>query len=159
MPDVGKVPVEVAATGSRMIAAAARHAEGVDLALGAALEQLAPAIELARTEAPGEISLGAFVNVAVHPDRQVARQLVRGNVAIFAAFRHDAPEGQPPDDEFIDRFAIAGPADEVTERLKAIGGAGIDRLIVVPGSLDAGPAAQDESNQRFAVEVLPRLTA
>ena len=142
-----------------MIAAAARHAEGVDLALGAELAQLAPAIELARSEASGQVSLGAFVNVAVHPDRQTARQLVRGNVAIFAAFQRNALEGQPSDEDFIDRFAVAGPADEVTARLRAIGAAGIDRLIVVPGSLNADPAALEESDQRFASEVLPRLSA
>jgi len=159
VPDVPKVPVEVAATGPRMIAAAARHAEGVDLALGAELAQLAPAIELARSEASGQVSLGAFINVAVHPDRQTARQLVRGNVAIFAAFQRNALEGQPSDEDFIDRFAVAGPADEVTARLRAIGAAGIDRLIVVPGSLDADPAALEESDQRFASEVLPRLSA
>jgi hypothetical protein len=38
-----------------------------------------------------------------------------------------------------------------------MGAAGIDRLIVVPGSLDADPAAVEESNRRFARDVLPEL--
>jgi hypothetical protein len=37
--------------------------------------------------------------------------------------------------------------------------AGIERLVVVPCSLDAEPAAVQESNERFAYEVLPKLIA
>jgi hypothetical protein len=57
----------------------------------------------------------------------------------------------------IDRFAVCGPADEVVERLAALGELGIERIIVVPGSLDADPAAVEELNQRFAEDVLPAL--
>jgi hypothetical protein len=38
-----------------------------------------------------------------------------------------------------------------------MGAAGIERLIVVPGSLDDDPAAVEESNRRFAADVLPAL--
>ena len=34
---------------------------------------------------------------------------------------------------------------------------GIERVIVVPGSLDADAASLAASNERFAAEVLPRL--
>jgi hypothetical protein len=34
---------------------------------------------------------------------------------------------------------------------------GLDRIVVVPGSRDSGPALLDESNAMFAEEVLPRL--
>jgi 5,10-methylenetetrahydromethanopterin reductase len=152
-----KVPLEVAATGPRTIAAAARHAEGVDFAVGAESDRLRWAIAVARAAAPGDTSLGAFINVAVDPDREAARELVRGNVAIFAGFATAAAPTPRRDGEFIDRFAVAGPADEVRQRLAEMGEAGIDRLIVVPGSLDADPAAMEESNQRFAADVLPAL--
>jgi 5,10-methylenetetrahydromethanopterin reductase len=146
-------------------------------------------VDTARAAEGGhEVSLGAFVNVAVDGDRDAARALVRGNTAILARF---ATEGAPPDglsevtsrgiaqlaedydearhgqaaapaarqmeDEFVDRFAVCGPADEVGERLAALAGLGIERLIVVPGSLDADPAAVAESNERFAADVLPAL--
>jgi alkanesulfonate monooxygenase SsuD/methylene tetrahydromethanopterin reductase-like flavin-dependent oxidoreductase (luciferase family) len=63
------------------------------------------------------------------------------------------------DDDFIDRFAIAGPADEVRDRLAAIRACGIERLIVVPASLDSDAEAVRQSLQRFARDVLPELAA
>ena len=185
-----KVPVVVAATGPHVIALSARHAEGVAFTVGAEPGRLRWAIETARAAAPErELSLGAFLNVGVHPDRGIARDLVRGSTAIFARF---ATEGAPPDglsdvtragierlaadydegrhgqaaapharqleDEFIDRFAVAGPAAEVLERLAELAALGIERVIVVPGSLDADPALVADSNARFAEEVLPHLS-
>src|SRR5438105_3932245 len=71
--EIAKVPVAVAASGPRVIELAARHAERVDLTVGAEPDRLRWAIEVAR--GAGHASLGAFVNVAVHPDRSVARDL------------------------------------------------------------------------------------
>ncbi|MBD0281202.1 MAG: LLM class flavin-dependent oxidoreductase [Thermoleophilaceae bacterium] len=184
-----KVPVAVAATGPHVIEVGARHAERVDFTVGAEPDRVRWAVNTAREAEGGKtVSLGAFVNVAVHPDRAVARDLVRGSTATFARF---STEGGPPDglseitragiarlaseydesrhgqsrapaarrleDEFIDRFAVCGPGNEVAERLTALRELGIERVIVVPGSLDADPAAVEESNERFADEVLPAL--
>jgi 5,10-methylenetetrahydromethanopterin reductase len=60
-------------------------------------------------------------------------------------------------DDFIDRFAVCGPAAEVTDRLLALRDLGLERLIIVPGSLDADPYALAESNAHFEREVLPAL--
>jgi 5,10-methylenetetrahydromethanopterin reductase len=60
-------------------------------------------------------------------------------------------------DEFLDRFAVVGPADRCTERLRELLGLGLGRIVVVPGSRDADPQALAESNARFASEVLPAL--
>jgi len=187
--EVPKVPVAVAATGPHVIAAAARQAEQLDFTVGAEPDRLQWAMETARAAADGaDLSLGAFVNVAVHPDRGVARDLVRGTAAIFARFasegapadglsdvtrariaqlastydesRHgqgDAPHARRLEDEFIDRFAVVGSAEEVAERLAELVSLGIERVIVVPGSLDAAPGLVEESNARFAAEVLPLL--
>ncbi len=184
-----KVPVAVAATGPHVIEIGARHAERVDFTVGAEPDRLRWAVETARAvEGDGSLSLGAYVNVGVHPDRAAARDLVRGSTAILARFaaegapadglsdvtragieqleadydeaRHGqgaAPAARRLEDEFIDRFAVVGPADEVAERLTALGEIGVERVIVVPGSLDADPAAVEESNERFAAEVLPAL--
>jgi 5,10-methylenetetrahydromethanopterin reductase len=183
-----KVPVHVAATGARTIQAAARHAEGVDLTVGAEPGRLREGVAIAREAAAAPLTLGAYVNVAVDSDRRRARDLVRGSVATFARFssaptvldglpevtrrgvetaagryeqdRHgqaSAGSARRLDDAFVDRFAVAGPAGYVGERLAQIQDCGIERLIVVPGSLDADPVAVDHSNQRLSLEVLPEL--
>ena len=166
-----KVPVHVAATGPHVIAAAARHAEGVDFTVGAEPERLRWAVGTAR-EAAGdrELSLGAYLNVAVDPDRAAARDLVRGSTAIFARF---ATEGAPHDglsevtragssrwQPTTTRPTTAAPRPRTPRRSatssstaspwsamrrgdrEAAGDRelGIERVMVVPGSLDADPA-------------------
>lgn len=90
--DLPRVPVEVACTGPRVITAAARHADGVLLAVGADPERVAWGIAAAREAAraagrdPASLRLGAFVNVATHPDVATARTLVRGGLSTFARF-------------------------------------------------------------------------
>lgn len=55
-----KVPVQVAATGRRRIAAAARHAEAVDLTLGAELERLRWGVATARQAGSDALTVGAI---------------------------------------------------------------------------------------------------
>ena len=77
-----KVPVAVSASGPRVIAAAARHADIVMVAVGADLGRLGWGLEQARKarrEAgldPERIRYGAYLSVACHPDIEVARKLV-----------------------------------------------------------------------------------
>lgn len=90
--DGAKVPVEVAASGPKVIALAALHAERVMFALGADLERLSWGIELAkktRKDAgldPNGIAFGAYVNLGCHSDIAAARSLVRGGLTTFARF-------------------------------------------------------------------------
>lgn len=87
-----KVPVEVAASGPKVIAIAALHADRVMFALGADLERLSWGIGLARKirkEAgldPDGIAFGAYVNLGCHSDIGAARSLVRGGLTTFARF-------------------------------------------------------------------------
>ena len=87
-----KVPLDVAASGPRVIRFAARTAERVTLAVGADPERIAWALDLARKAAaeagrdPAAISFGAYVTVGCHPDLDVAADLVGGSVAAFAHF-------------------------------------------------------------------------
>jgi 5,10-methylenetetrahydromethanopterin reductase len=87
-----KVPVDVAATGPKVIAAAARHAERITFAVGADLARLRWAIETARAARvaagldPDAIELGAYLNVVAHPDPREALHLAEGGVASFARF-------------------------------------------------------------------------
>lgn len=90
--DVPKVPLEVAATGPKVIALAARHAEHVAFAVGADPDHVSWALATAREAAraagrdPATLRYGAFVNCVVHPDRATARAAMRGTVATFARF-------------------------------------------------------------------------
>jgi 5,10-methylenetetrahydromethanopterin reductase len=166
-----------------------KGAQMVDFTVGAEPGRLRWALDTAKAvERDDPASLGAFVNVAVDPDRAAARDLIRGSTSILARFAAEegAKEGlstvtregsarlaadydesrhgqskavaaQEMRDDFIDRFAICGRAPEVLERLRDLGELGLDRVIVVPGSLDADPIALERSDRRFATEVLPRL--
>lgn len=57
-------------------------------------------------------------------------------------------------DEFIDRFGVCGTPDQVTAKLKELAALGLDRIVMVPGSLDADPAAVADSNRLFAEHVI-----
>lgn len=84
-----KVPVEVAATGPKVIAIAATYADQVMLALGADSQRLGWGIETARQaakKAGRSVNLGAYINIVCHPDVSVARALVQGGLSTFARF-------------------------------------------------------------------------
>jgi 5,10-methylenetetrahydromethanopterin reductase len=180
-----KVPVHVAASGPRTIAAGARHAEGVDLTVGADPERLRRGAQAARAAGPEDLTVGAYINVAVDDDLARARDLVRGSAATFARFsassggdelakgareatagyrreRHgEASAGfaRALEDDFIDRFTACGPAATVRNRLREVESCGIDRVIVVPASLDTPLVAMRHCNELFARSVLPALAS
>ena len=87
-----KVPVEVASTGAKVIAAAARHADRVMFALGADPQRLQWGLEHARRArreaglSEEGIEYGAYVNLACHPDLNTARKLVGRTIATYARF-------------------------------------------------------------------------
>ncbi len=86
------VPIEVAASGPRVIALAAMHADRIMFALGADEERLAWGVALARETRrkagldPDGIAFGAYVNCGCHSDIDKARDLVRGGLTTFARF-------------------------------------------------------------------------
>ncbi len=90
--EVAPVPIEVAATGPKVIELAARSADQICFAVGADPGRLAQCIEHARSCAAAHgrdadsLKLGAYVNCVVHDDRAAAREAVRGGVASFATF-------------------------------------------------------------------------
>ncbi|MET0902563.1 MAG: LLM class flavin-dependent oxidoreductase [Acidimicrobiales bacterium] len=84
-PGLPKVPVTVAATGPKVIDAAARHADRVTFALGADPERVRWGVERARAVRP-DVGLGAFVNVVCHDDVDTARALASGGMSTFARF-------------------------------------------------------------------------
>jgi 5,10-methylenetetrahydromethanopterin reductase len=184
---VPKVPVEVSATGPRVLSVAARHADRVMLALGADPQRVRWGIETAR--ASGAVSVGSFVNVVAHPDVTAARELASGGVATFARFSvmhgtvsgpidpderdtltaiHDAydmtrhtqvgsPQAGILTPDFIDRFAVVGTPETCTRRLHQLVALGLDKLIVTGPTLGADPGEARAALERFASEVLPAL--
>jgi 5,10-methylenetetrahydromethanopterin reductase len=106
-PGQPKVPVDVAATGPKVIALAAVLAERVTFAVGADPERLAWAVATARRARADAgldqqgLSLGAYVNVVAHPDVAVGRTLAAGGLASFARFSvmHGTPTGPVTDDQ------------------------------------------------------------
>jgi 5,10-methylenetetrahydromethanopterin reductase len=106
---VAPPPVNVAATGPRMIEVAARWADGISFAVGADTERLRDSVELARQACEavgrdaGSLTLGCYVQAAVcdHDggDRARAREAIRGLVITHSRFTgferhaHDAMEG------------------------------------------------------------------
>lgn len=86
-----KVPVDVAATGPKVISAAARHADRVTLNVGADADRIRWGMEVARaarTEAglSPDIPFGAYVPLVVHDDPEEAARIGTFQVALFARF-------------------------------------------------------------------------
>ncbi len=102
-----KVPVDVAATGPKVIAIAARLADRVTFAVGADPTRLRWAIDTARSARaaahldPDDLGLGAYVNVVVHDDPERARHLGEGGLSLFARFgaMHGTPTGPTSETE------------------------------------------------------------
>lgn len=94
-----KVPVDVAATGPKVIAAGARHAEHITFNYGHDADRIAEGIRYARqvrkdAGLPADgLSFGAYLPVAPHPDARIARDLVKFVTGIYARFQ--AMPGHP----------------------------------------------------------------
>lgn len=191
--DLPKVPVEVAATGPRVIEAAAQLADRVLFTLGAVPDRIAWGIELATRARrkmeleSSEIRFGAYVNVVCHPQPAVARQLVRGGLTTFARFsvmhgktqgpvsesersileslhdgydmkthtRSDSEQAELMSDEFIDRFAIAGPPEHCVSRLNELKSLGLDKVVISGPTAGADREEARMAMKRFDEEVLP----
>jgi 5,10-methylenetetrahydromethanopterin reductase len=86
------VPIDIACTGPRAIAASARTADRISLAVGAAPDRIRWALDAARRELhdcgrdPESVRFGAYLNVVVDPDRTKARAHARAGVGVVAHF-------------------------------------------------------------------------
>jgi len=109
-----KVPVMVAAAGPRVIDMAARKGDEVLLALGADPKRVAWGVETARSarraagQDPDTFVVAAMVNLVVHPEVAIARDLARGGMGAVARFA-SMPGGS--------RVLMDDRAQETVERL------------------------------------------
>lgn len=188
-----KVPVDVAATGPRVISLGARLADRVTFALGADAARIRAAIDAARSAREssgldaGDLSFGAYLNVACHDDVGQAQSIIKGSVGTFAhftgmsnassrgledaeIFRHiganydmanhasgAAGHMQAVPDDFISRFAITGPSSYCVDRLGELIALGLDRLVLLTGSRDGDREQTAASVERLASDVIPQL--
>lgn len=86
-----KVPVDVAATGPRVIAAAARHADQVSLAVGADPERIKWGMDVASEARANagldpDIDFGAYIPTVVHDDPETALGIGAPGLSLFARF-------------------------------------------------------------------------
>jgi 5,10-methylenetetrahydromethanopterin reductase len=84
-PSLAPVPVEVVATGPRVLDVAARRADRVLLAVGADPARVGWAVDRVRAT-KSDVPIASFVNVVVHDDPEVGRRLAAGGVTTFARF-------------------------------------------------------------------------
>jgi 5,10-methylenetetrahydromethanopterin reductase len=99
--DGAKPPVDVSATGPKMIDLAARHADSITFAVGANIDRLRDCIKLARDARaasgrdPSSLSIGCHIPAAVATGRvsvAEAREIIRG--AVLRHTRFSAFDGQ-----------------------------------------------------------------
>lgn len=98
--NLSAVPIDIAASGPKMIALAAALTGRVSFAVGAERARLEWAVEVARTQhesarSTTPLSLGAYLPLGVDPDRETAWRKVRGVVASFARMSAMHPAQQP----------------------------------------------------------------
>ncbi len=84
---LAKVPLDVAATGPKVIAMAARIAERVTFSVGAEVERMAWALGVAREAAGKRRSYGAQVVVVCHPDEATAMEVAMHMAPPLARFQ------------------------------------------------------------------------
>jgi 5,10-methylenetetrahydromethanopterin reductase len=158
--DTAKPPVNVAATGPRMIGVAARWADGISFAVGADLERLRECIDLAR-EACGSaardidaLTLGCYVQIAVcdNGDRARAREAVRGLIMTHSRF--SGYEGTAlPQVSHVDHSPIRSSVKAMDAVLRSSRGGVMRTAGGSRGELDFYPrdAVDDEFIDRFGI--------
>ena len=133
--DYVKPELDVAATGPKVIALAARHADCISFAVGANVERLKWSINEARQEMervgrdPASLRFGAYIPFYPHPDQAYAREIAKGLVASMSRFS-------------IMNKKVAGPVSESERK----------NLERVGNLYDMGKHGDDGSRQSQAID-------
>jgi 5,10-methylenetetrahydromethanopterin reductase len=157
--DVERPRVDVAATGPKTIATAARLADGIGFSVGADVERLTGAISSARAACaaagrdPGTLDLGCFVQVAVADGSDDSgREAIRGLVVTHARF--SGFEAKPVGDVADDRHTEYRRAVTVMEDVYHAERGGVSRTPGgAPGEIDFYPreAGADDLIDQFGI--------
>jgi 5,10-methylenetetrahydromethanopterin reductase len=156
---VAKPPVDVAATGPKTLAIAARSADGVSFSVGADVERLRRSMELAHEECRAAgvdadaLELGCYVQVAVtDADDASAREAIRGLVVTHARF--SGFEAKAAADVSSTHHAQYRSAVETMEAVYRDVRGGVSRIAGgAPGEIDFYPreAGADALIDQFAI--------
>lgn len=90
---------------------------------------------------------------------QHAAQYLRGHYDMRQHTRADAAHTAGIGDEFVDWFAIAGPADIALPRFRQLAALGLDFCYVIPGSYNVPREVTAASLTGLAQDILPALRA
>jgi 5,10-methylenetetrahydromethanopterin reductase len=165
---VDPVPIAVAATGPRVIAIAARHADRIMFAVGAEPERVQWGINTANQAAeeagrnPAELSFGAYVNVVCDGDVAWARTVGMGSASLFARFSvmHGTVNGPADDDQrqvfnnLHERYDMNHHARGTGAQTTALTDEFLDRFAIIGGTehcIDRLGALVDLGVSRFLV--------
>lgn len=144
MKGIEPVPLDLPATGPRVLGIAGRHADRVTTAVGADPERVAWAVGVVR-EAREEagvtrpVSLGAWVPVAVTSDLEAGRRMLSGTATSMARFTSMYGKVVAPvsdsDREVYERihdtYTMAGHFREGSEQSKVVPDEFFDRFAVI----------------------------
>jgi 5,10-methylenetetrahydromethanopterin reductase len=156
---LAKVPLDVAATGPKVIRMAAPIAERLTVSVGAMPERIAWALDLARAAraerglAEGGIAYGAHIVVICHPDRAIVRQYAETFVTPLARFQVIQRDAAGPKSAEDDRnfeairkgYDMTKHAERDTDHGKVVGGA-IDEAFIDRFAVTGTP---DECTERL----------
>ena len=182
--EFAKVPLDVSASGPRVIASVAPFVDSLTLALGSQPEIVADGIRAARRARskagvdPETLKVGILVNVVAHPDRDIARALVQGTLAVTARWvsgsrselkrvasgydmtAHGRSQARPAallQANEVDSLAIVGTPDECIERLRSLAALGLDRIVTLPRLHGLESPEAREATRLLLSEVLPHV--
>ena len=82
---------------------------------------------------------------------------LRTNYDMKAHTRGDSRQAGTLTDDFIDRFAIVGPADRCIERLRSLEALGLDKVAISGGARGAAPEDVTAARELMAAHVLPGM--
>lgn len=146
-------------------ARSARTQAGLDpaaISLGAYVDVACAPTDDAITMVRGSASIfanflaeGMRAGVPVSPDDAAVLRSVGASYSEAQHGQTTAPQAQLLPDDFLQRFALCGPPDAITDRVRTLQGLGLDRLVVVPASRNVDPQTTAASIAAFAHDVIP----
>jgi 5,10-methylenetetrahydromethanopterin reductase len=148
------------------MARAARRVAGLDpdgIAFGAYVNAIShPDLETARALVRGGLSTFArfaIMHGKVTGPASQSQQRVLADVHRAYDMKAHTRTGSPQADlltpEFVDRYAVVGPPERCIERLSALAGLGLSRLVVIGPTQGADRAEARKAQALFAQAVLP----
>jgi 5,10-methylenetetrahydromethanopterin reductase len=137
------------------------------LSLGAYVNAVAdPDIRRARELVRGRLSVYArfstmdsrVMEALPNRDREVAHAL-RTSYDLKSHAASGAHHEAALTDDFVDRFGVVGPSEQVASRLVELAQLGLDHFIIVGHGRNVPPDVLAESSRRFGREVIPAVRA